>query len=67
MIEISPATIEQYFDKLFPICRSITGNGVRQTIDILKEISDNDYSNWHCVYNNKRILNNRIREYNNTY
>ena len=38
MIEISPATIEQYFDKLFPICRSITGNGVRQTIDILKEI-----------------------------
>lgn len=33
----------------------------------LKEISDDDYSNWHCVYNNRRILNNRRREYKNTY
>ena len=24
--------------KLFPICRSITGNGVRQTLKIIKEI-----------------------------
>ena len=33
----------------------------------LKEISDNDYSNWHCVYNNKKILNNRRKEYKISY
>ena len=27
-------------DELFPICRSITGNGVRQTLEILKKIID---------------------------
>ncbi|WP_293893649.1 DUF4910 domain-containing protein [Flavobacterium sp.] len=32
--------IENYFDRLFPINRSLTGNGVRQTFDILKEIID---------------------------
>lgn len=26
--------------KLFPICRSITGNGVRETFDILRDIAD---------------------------
>lgn len=30
--------IEQYFDRLFPICRSITGNGVRETLKIISEI-----------------------------
>jgi aminopeptidase-like protein len=30
--------LEHYFDRLWPICRSITGNGLRQSIDILQEI-----------------------------
>jgi aminopeptidase-like protein len=30
--------IEKYFDKLFPICRSITGNGLRNSFEILQEI-----------------------------
>ncbi|WP_284651804.1 DUF4910 domain-containing protein [Flavobacterium terrisoli] len=32
--------IENYFDRLFPLNRSLTGNGVRQTFDILKELVD---------------------------
>jgi aminopeptidase-like protein len=34
----SPAEIEAYFDRLWPLLRSITGDGVRQTIEILSEI-----------------------------
>jgi aminopeptidase-like protein len=30
--------LEKYFDRLWPICRSITGNGVRETLNILNEI-----------------------------
>ena len=30
--------LEVYFDKLWPICRSITGNGLRQSLEILQEI-----------------------------
>lgn len=30
--------IEKYFDRLFPICRSITGNGVRETLKIISEL-----------------------------
>jgi aminopeptidase-like protein len=30
--------IEQYFDRLWPICRSITGNGLRESFQILQEI-----------------------------
>lgn len=30
--------LEHYFDRLFPICRSITGNGVRETLKIISEI-----------------------------
>jgi aminopeptidase-like protein len=32
--------IENYFDRLFPLNRSLSGNGVRETFDILKEIVD---------------------------
>ncbi|HCF03067.1 DUF4910 domain-containing protein [Flavobacterium sp.] len=32
--------IEKYFDRLWPICRSLTGNGNRQSFKILKEIVD---------------------------
>lgn len=30
--------LESYFDRLWPICRSITGNGLRQSLAILQEI-----------------------------
>lgn len=30
--------LEKYFDRLFPICRSITGNGVRESLKIISEI-----------------------------
>lgn len=30
--------LESYFDRLWPICRSITGNGLRQSLNILNEI-----------------------------
>ena len=32
--------LELYFDKLWPICRSLTGNGNRKTLAILSEIID---------------------------
>lgn len=32
--------LESYFDRLFPIPRSLTGNGVRETLKILQEIID---------------------------
>jgi len=28
--------VEEYFDRLFPIARSITGEGYRKNMDILK-------------------------------
>lgn len=30
--------LEKYFDRLWPICRSLTGDGVRETLEILKEL-----------------------------
>ena len=38
MAENIVSSMEQYFDRLWPICRSITGEGVRQSIKILQEI-----------------------------
>jgi aminopeptidase-like protein len=32
-------TLESYFDRLWPICRSITGNGLRESLKILSEIA----------------------------
>ncbi len=34
--------LEQYFDRLFPIPRSLTGDGVRATLRILQEVIDLD-------------------------
>ena len=30
--------MEEYFDRLYPICRSITGEGYQQSLDIIREI-----------------------------
>ena len=30
--------LKQYFDRLWPICRSITGNGLRESLKIIAEI-----------------------------
>lgn len=32
--------LESYFDRLFPLNRSLTGNGVRETFNILRELVD---------------------------
>lgn len=38
MKRTDPNDIEIYFDKLWPICRSITGNGLRESFKILSDI-----------------------------
>jgi len=38
--EISAAEIEHYFDRLWPLNRSITGDGVRESLEILSELID---------------------------
>src|SRR6202034_1161286 len=35
---IRTETMESYFDRLWPICRSITGEGFRESLDILSEL-----------------------------
>ena len=37
-LELTAKNLEEYFDQLWPICRSITGNGLRESFSILKEI-----------------------------
>ena len=37
-LELTTKNLEKYFDRLWPICRSITGNGLRESFSILKEI-----------------------------
>ncbi len=37
-MKVTPQLIEEYFDKLWPICRSITGNGLRESFRILQQI-----------------------------
>ena len=37
-IENLKATMERYFDRLWPICRSIMGHGFRESLNILSEI-----------------------------
>ena len=37
-LSIHPLEIEQYFDRLWPICRSISGNGLRASFQILQEL-----------------------------
>ena len=39
MKKCSHHEIEKCFDAIFPICRSITGNGVRETLRILSKIT----------------------------
>lgn len=36
--ELTKSALESYFDRLWPICRSITGNGLRESFEILKEL-----------------------------
>jgi aminopeptidase-like protein len=35
---ISMTEMENFFDRLWPICRSISGNGLRQSFGILQEL-----------------------------
>ena len=30
--------MEEYFDRLYPICRSISGEGYQESLDIIREI-----------------------------
>ena len=37
-MKVNKKNIEKYFDRLFPIPRSITGKGYQKSLDIISEI-----------------------------
>ena len=41
---MSEKTLEQYFDRLYPICRSILGKGFRDSLEIISELIPFEYS-----------------------
>ncbi len=40
-------SLESYFDRLFPICRSILGQGYRESLSIIREVIPFDILDFH--------------------
>lgn len=39
MTDLTKASLEDYFDRLWPICRSVTGKGLRDSLTIINELA----------------------------